>query len=74
MNEDRAREAIDHLQTAALEVIAAVRALLDVAEDLVRDPNPRRPPGDSSRRPSGDSTRRPSGGADAGITHIDVDS
>ena len=36
--DDRAREAIDHLQAAGLELIAAARAFLDVAEDLVRDP------------------------------------
>lgn len=39
MNEQRAREGVDHLQTAALEVIAAVRAFLDVAEEVVRDPS-----------------------------------
>jgi hypothetical protein len=38
--EERAREAFDHLQQAALEMIAAARAALDVAEDLVRDPTP----------------------------------
>lgn len=38
MNEQRAREGVEHLQAAALEVIAAIRAFLDVAEDLVRDP------------------------------------
>jgi hypothetical protein len=38
MNDDRVREGIEHLQGAALEVIAAVRAFLDVAEDLVKDP------------------------------------
>lgn len=38
MNEDRARDAVEHLQTAALELIAAARAALDVAEDLVKDP------------------------------------
>lgn len=39
MNEDRAREGVEHLQTAAIEVIAAVRAFLDVAEAVVRDPS-----------------------------------
>ena len=34
---DRAGEGLDHLQAAALEMIAAVRAFLDVAEDLVVD-------------------------------------
>lgn len=38
MNEQRAREGVEHLQAAALEVIAAVRAFLDLAEDVVRDP------------------------------------
>ena len=38
MNEQRAREGVEHLQAAALEVIAAVRAFLDIAEDVVRDP------------------------------------
>lgn len=39
MNEERAYEAIGHLQTAAVEMIAAARAALDVFEDLVRDPS-----------------------------------
>jgi hypothetical protein len=38
VNEDKAREAVEHLQQAALEAIAAARALLDLAEDLVREP------------------------------------
>jgi hypothetical protein len=38
VNEDRAREVVEHLQTAALELIAAARAALDVAEELVKDP------------------------------------
>lgn len=37
-NEDRALSGLVHLQAAALELIAATRAFLDVAEDLVRDP------------------------------------
>lgn len=36
--DDRVREGLDHLQTAALELIAAARALLDVAEELVHEP------------------------------------
>jgi hypothetical protein len=32
-------QAAAHLQAAALEVIAAVRALLDAAEEVVRDPS-----------------------------------
>ena len=38
--EDRAKEAVEHLQSAALEMIAALRAVLDVAEELVKDPTP----------------------------------
>ena len=36
--ENRAEEALGHVQTAALELIAAARAFLDVAEDLVKEP------------------------------------
>ena len=36
--EARAREGLEHLQNAALELIEAARAFLDVAEDLVQDP------------------------------------
>lgn len=60
MNEDRARDAVDHLQTAALELIAAARAALEVAEGLVRAPRPN-PPSDTA------------GGDGGGITHIDVE-
>ena len=38
--DDRAREAAEHLQAAALELIAASRVVLDGLEDLVRDPSP----------------------------------
>ncbi len=38
MNEERADEGLEHLQTAAEELIAAARAFLDVADDIVRDP------------------------------------
>jgi hypothetical protein len=39
MSEDRAAEGLEHLQAAALEMIAAARAFLDVAEELVSDPD-----------------------------------
>lgn len=39
-NEEKAHEAIEHLQAAALELIAAARSVLDIAEDLVQDPGP----------------------------------
>jgi hypothetical protein len=35
---ERAREGLEHLQAAARELIAAARAALDVAEDLIDDP------------------------------------
>jgi hypothetical protein len=38
--EVRAREAVAHLQQAALEMIAAMRVVLDLAEEAVRDPEP----------------------------------
>jgi hypothetical protein len=37
--QERAREGLDHLQAAARELIAAARAALDVAEDLIDDPD-----------------------------------
>jgi len=36
--EDRARQAAAHLQRATLELIEAARAVLDVAEEAVREP------------------------------------
>jgi hypothetical protein len=33
-------EAVGHLQTAALSMVAAVRAALDAAEQLAKDPSP----------------------------------
>lgn len=35
---ERARQGVEHLQAAARELIAAARAALDVAEDVVNDP------------------------------------
>ncbi len=37
--DDRASEGLAHLQAAAREAIAAARAFLDVAEDLIADPS-----------------------------------
>ena len=37
MNDERASQGLDHLQTAALEMIHAARAFLDVAEEVVTD-------------------------------------
>ena len=38
MTDDAAKSGIDHLQSAALELIAAARSFLDVAEELVKEP------------------------------------
>src|SRR5207244_3649163 len=38
MNDERAHEMVEHLQAAAVELIEAARAFLDVAEDMVKDP------------------------------------
>jgi hypothetical protein len=38
VSDDRATEALEHLQRAALEMIQAARAALDLVEDVVTDP------------------------------------
>ena len=38
--DDKVKEGVEHLQNAALELIAAARIFLDIAEDIVRDPAP----------------------------------
>jgi hypothetical protein len=74
-DEDRAGEAVAHLQTAAREVIAAFRAFLDVAEEVVEDPKA----GEALLETLGDVARRVvprSGGSpddDGGVQHITVD-
>ena len=40
MNEEAAQEAVKHLRAAALELIAAAHAMLDLTEDFVNDPGP----------------------------------
>jgi hypothetical protein len=40
MNEDAARETVEHLQNAAVEMIRATRAFLDLLEDMVGDAAP----------------------------------
>ena len=39
MSDERAKQGVEHLQAAAIEMIAAFRAFLDVAEEVVRDPS-----------------------------------
>jgi hypothetical protein len=38
VTDEAAKTGLDHLQSAALELIAAARSFLDVAEELVREP------------------------------------
>ena len=37
---EKARIALEHMQQAALQMIAAARAVLDIAEEMVKDPAP----------------------------------
>lgn len=71
--EDRTGEAVAHLQTAARELIAAVRVFLDVAEQVVEDPKA----GEALLDTLGDVARRvvprPSPEDDGGVEHIAVD-
>jgi hypothetical protein len=72
--EDRAGEAVAHLQTAAREMIAAVRAFLDVAEKVVDDPKA----GEALLDSLGEVARRvvprtPAREDDDGVEHIPVD-
>ena len=39
-SDEKAREAVEHLQRAALEMIAAARSVLDLMEEAVKDPAP----------------------------------
>lgn len=71
---DRTGDGVAHLQAAAREMIAAARAFLDVAEEVVEDPKA----GDALLASLGDVARRvvPRDGAAAdgdGVQHIPVD-
>lgn len=39
IDDELAREGLEHLQAAAREMLAAARAMLDVMEELVEDPS-----------------------------------
>jgi hypothetical protein len=71
--EDRTGEAVAHLQGAARELIAALRAFLDVAEEVVDDPQA----GEALLDTLGDVARRVVPRSppedDGGIEHIAVD-
>ncbi len=71
---DRTGDAVAHLQAAAREMIAAARAFLDVAEEVVEDPEA----GEALLSSLGDVARRvvPRDGAASdgdGVQHIPVD-
>ena len=71
---DRTGEAVAHLQAAAREMIAAARAFLDVAEEVVEDPKA----ADALLESLGDVARRvvprTRAGTDGdGVQHIPVD-
>jgi hypothetical protein len=69
----RARQGLEHLQAAARELIGAARAVLDVAEEVLDDPDAlaglagmAATLGEVGRRVTGAGTRpAPGGGADA---------
>lgn len=80
---DRASQAVDHLQAAAMEMIAAARAFLDVVEDVVADRDKVADVvatvgsvADAAARAARTGDLRPSRGrraeADDGIQHIEV--
>lgn len=75
--DDRTADGVEHLRAAAREMIAAVRAFLEVAEELVEDPKAVERVvdtvgslTDAARRSSGE--RRDDGGSDDGVEHIRV--
>jgi len=68
--DERAAGGMEHLQAAARELIAAARAFLDVAEDLVDEPGAAAAVIDLVRnRRAADTPTRPGDGA---VEHIDV--
>jgi hypothetical protein len=68
MTDDRTADAVAAFQAAALQLIAASRALLDVAEELVNDPAPLAEVVSSTIKGMGDAVRSvvPTGPRDAG--------
>ena len=61
----KAREALEHMQRAALEMIAAARAVLDVAEELVKNPEPLIAAANATARAAADAGARLGGDAGA---------
>lgn len=72
---DPAHDVVVHLQAAALEVIAAVRAFLDAAEGVVRDPSAAVTLASSlaaRARPQHDHGGGDDSGGSGGVQHIPV--
>ena len=72
--DDKIKEGVEHLQNAALELIAAARVFLDLAEQAVKDPSEvvavaselaARMPRTSHHQPASDA-------ADAGVQRIRI--
>jgi len=79
---DAREQAVEYLQTAALEAIKAVRAFLDIAESLVKEPETAAVVGKafaeaaaSVLRPTtpGETEDEPTGEAPPRVRRIDVD-
>jgi hypothetical protein len=68
--EAKAREAVEHMQKAALEMIAAARAVLDVAEELIRHPEPLIAAANATARAAAEAGAKL--GADGGAPPADV--
>ena len=73
MNDERAHEMVEHLQAAAVELIEAVRAFLDVAEDMVKDPGQALAMASAAAKVAGTHGGPPNGAAGtARVEHIRV--
>jgi hypothetical protein len=72
MNDERAHEMVEHLQAAALELIEAARAFLDVAEDVVKDPGQALAVASAAARLAGHSAPTDGAGHTARVEHIRV--
>ena len=67
MSEEKAREALEHLQQAALQMIAAARAVLDLAEEVVKDPSPLIAAAAATAEAAADATARAPGHEDPDV-------
>ena len=72
MSEQRAHEVVEHLQAAALELIAAARAVLDLAEEQVKDPGEAAAMASALANLSGRPARRDDGDPPPGVERIRV--